>query len=460
MQKKKAKIDEGKYIIGLDLGQRLASISYLDQNTLKPLTYDLSGGYGDTAVPLILQYLIDEKTFLIGADAQLNQYQEGTQTRFLMEVLSLNETVHLGEEAFEPSALFGIFIGKILDSFKGLNPNAVIESICIAIEDGSYLQLKDLILEGMRSFSPIKVHVIRASEAILQFIMTNKLPIEDKVCLLDYSYLAITSLILEKKDSQVTVSKDRQDSRSALKPIEAAFRGEIEQLYKQELNQLMLTDGESKQIDGLFNQNLMAIFQKHAKEQGHKIYFNFAYPPFQKVLSYGRMLEILEPFVAYFEARILQLTSQNIPVILVGQGFKMIWPQRIVKNHLTVIESNIYEGVSKGSCLVAAADYLDLFDLDVREKEFVAKTYGLILENTLDTLIPMDEEEQMILVDFKEKEVLKLCLISQGHLGSQVVEVEKFIQRMGHLDGFVRFFLRIEHLSDGKVDLTVEHLPM
>lgn len=458
---KKAKMNETNYIIGLDLGQRVAMLSYLDHKTLKPILYDLSGGYGETAVPLLLQYLIAEKDFLIGSDAKLNQYQEGAITVDLMASLCSKQPLQIEGLSYQPSKLLRIFMEKILESFKQLNPNAVIEAITIAVEDVSFIQLKEVVLQAVEPFTTIKVQVIRASQGILRYLLANQVPIEEKTYMMDFGYSGVARLVVEKKDNQYFVSIEDEDQNIAIQKIENAFRDEIETLYKKHQKLSVLTDLEIKNLEQLFDQSKLIIFQKFAKELGLKLYYNFAFPPFQKVLSHKRMQELLEPFIEAFKMNLSRIKDTDVPIVMVGQGFKMLWPQQLLKKTLRGIEANAYEVISKGCCLIAAGTYLNLEEFGVSVKQKDVKKYGIMLRGTdPETVLLLEEQEQVIFVDFEDEKELSLCLISLDEHHNILVELEKQIKKIGAMDDQVRLCVKLEIAQDETLDLNIEYLPI
>lgn len=458
---KRSKIDETSYIIGIDLGQQSAMISYLDHKTQKPVIYDLSGGYGDVAIPILLQYIAAEKQWLIGSDAQLNAYQEGTVTvHNLMDGLLSITPIQIEDMLVPPSQLLTIFIHKIMESFNHLNPNARIISMAIAVEDYAYEVVAGLVLEAVKPNTHIKIRVYRASLSVLTYLNLCEIPYGEQFRILEYGYNALRSIKVVTQGNQVTLSLEENTSDICVKAIESVLRNEITSMYMNHLNLSEISILDQCNIEQIFDQCFMTIFQRFAKKQDIKLYYSFAFPPFQKILAYKRVIELMEPFIEAFNAYISRLEDQEVPVLMLGQGFKMLWPQTQLKMQAKIIEANPYEIIAKGSALLAGSELLAIENLKVSVQEKVVKSYGLRIGDSEEDFLPLDENTQMFILDFEEEESVMLYLISQDLNKAIITEAELELKKENALDNKMRLCVKVTPSQEQKVTLDVEVLKM
>lgn len=452
------KMDEANYIVGIELGLQEVTISYLDHKALKPVIYDRSGGYGQVSIPTVMQYITDEKEWIIGEHANMNRNVEGTVlVEQLLDRITNREEVIISGEKFSSEKLLFIYIKNILDSFKQLNPHAYISSLAIALPDHLYQDIHDYVQDGLRAFENIELYVVMSSQAISNWLHYMKQPFEGRTLIFNYSYDEFSVSILEKIGNSIQVKFEASQLQISIKEIEKVLLEEFKLLYQQHLKIEQLSDEEDENIQQLFVEQERWLFQKYGKKQSAKIYYSFAYPPFQIVFNYKRMEELIKPIKIILDRFISEYADNLQQVLLIGKGFKMQWPVDIIKEKMNILKFNAYEIVANGCCMIAANKVIkqDEYSFGILQKE-----YGIILkENEKELFLPLKNYNNLFIVDFEDDDEVELDFVSKVPNKNIVFEQKLALNNVLAVDNKIRINLLLTKVDEATT-VKIEYLPM
>lgn len=461
------KLDETNYIIGIDIGLGFIKVSYLDQITLKPVVYDISGGFNETAIPFCMQYIKTEKEWLIGHDAKANINQENTYIiDNLFELLLDNKMTFIDEDTFTPSRLLNIFLDKVVISFKHINPKAKIISLAISVADFYFEQLKEVLKEATDSLDINKVYVNTSTIGLLYYLdIAGVLKSNKNFVLLRYETAFFSHFMIDIKKSNAEIYNYAFDESLALNKIEKALESELIKIYKEQMKSNYIADFDMLNINKLLEQSLVLLFQKYEKKQQVKLYYNFAFPPFQSKLTYNQLETILSPFIEAFNQYIKKLNIENSIILFDGPGFKMLWPQKAI-NEIYSNTVNIIDGIAKGNCLAAAGDYIKLNKWLAKADD---KYYIAYINGGIEEIMPIDIKksgflqttyEQVFIIDFEEDDKARLSLVSTGEKGTKTIIDEVDLKRNDEKNPYLRVNLKIDINNNTGSYMSVEYLPL
>lgn len=457
-------LDETNYIVGLDMGTHEVVVSYLDHKTLSPSVLDLSGGYGQASIPLSLLYLLEEDEWLIGDSAYLNKDQEGTVFfENLFEADTNDRCFKIGNAQYHTKELLLIFIKKLIEGFNQINPKAKILKLTVSQADDIYDENKELLeLSLMPLVSQgIKVNIIPYTQALIIFLQYCGFEIDDKTTVLYYEHNQLRVCHINKLSDQIEVEIGKTEERLSIKAIEKVIKNKIVRLYLESMKKDSLSLEEEIGISRLLTNQLPWFFQRYGLKQDMKLYFNFAYPPFQKVMSFKQMEKLVITFEEILEDFIVKNELKGNKTILIGEGFKMQWPLSIVKKHLTIIDINPFHTIAKGSCIVASQGIIGLNQSSIKYKPLRHKNLGIIIHSQQNegTFMPIKEGMNLIIIDL---EGLKDCILPIYYREpfSNVLTIEDEIIIKNHTNAdFIRVNLNMIY-REGTVSFTVEYLPL
>ncbi|PKM52520.1 MAG: hypothetical protein CVV02_01860 [Firmicutes bacterium HGW-Firmicutes-7] len=450
-------LSEANYIVGIDVTENEATISYIDQKSLKPIIYDRSGGYGQVSIPTVMQYVIEEKAWLIGEHANMNRNVEGTLiVDHLLEILLNKEEVEIGGEKICPERLLFIYIENILESFKQLNPHATISSLSLALPDRYYHDIINEVENGLKAFENIKLNVVMSSQAVFEWLQYIKQPFKGRTLIFDYSYNNFATSRLETKDDTIHLDLISSKPEIAISDVEKVFIEELNLQYQHHLKLQHLSKEELLNIKQMLIEQEQWIFQKYAKKQSAKVYYSFAYPPFQKVLNYKRMDELIMPFRIKLEKFIDQF-AQFDQVILIGKGCKLQWPVDIISEKMNVLALNPYEVVSNGCCLIAAHHIIkqDEIKFNIQQKE-----YGIMVEvNEKVIFSPLNNHANHFIIDFEDESEASLDIMRKDKENNFKIEQTISLNNALALHNKIRINLKLTKV-DEDTTIKIEYLPM
>ncbi|MBC7960301.1 MAG: hypothetical protein H7X94_10570, partial [Vallitaleaceae bacterium] len=457
------------YIVGMDLGQQSAVITYLEHKTLKPEVYDLSGGYGELSVPLVLQYHFSDNSWLIGHDAKLNQEQENTFfVDDLRGVLLRNEVIQIGKEQFLPFQLLQIYIEKILDSFKHLNPKYSIIGIGIALSDWDFKPLKPPVERALAGIYDVKATIVPATLSLYRYLQQEGASLQGETQFIDFGYGCLSTTLAYQKDQKWIIKPKTRKMELSVAAIGASIIKEMTSFYQDIKGSKVIEFQEQQALKDLFEASFARLLQKYGKKEPVKIVYNFAYPPVQQTLSYESMQAILQPFERLWCDYLAELNAETDKFLFMGQGLKMPWLREFISKDLNQKGYIPIDVVAKGSCYMAAKDYVPYNDLELTIEEEKHKKYSLVFQSDDPYVIPLtisqENQEEVALthlwiLDFEETKSLVVQLISEQ--GEEItIEAEKVIANELTYENKGRLYFKLVLTSDKKAQMTLEVLPL
>jgi molecular chaperone DnaK (HSP70) len=389
------KKDASKYILGIDIGHSTTSFAFFDHNSRTPQIIDISGGYSKTSVPTMLQYIKETKEWVIGEYAVLNQGMGGEYTiESPLGLMNANEYAEIDDKPINTSSLMGTFIESLIGNVRNIDPSSEIVGIIVSCPSYTSEDAKAKLYSAFKSAGYDKelIAIVSDRECILARAAcesTNE-P-NGTVMLLDFAHREMRGAVLKIKDDTIKVVSAYNSEHFGCSHLDEAikslFRSYLEKPDKRTVQQLNAFAYQHK--DTLFN-----------KKQP-KLYFNFVYPPFQKVVDDETVSELIERYD--FSLFLGSLLSKDIytgeaishvdRIICVGGGFEYPWAKdRIRKTAQDMLGGadvtflpNTKGATAEGACLLAAKELGVLNDLPqftIEDKNQIKIDVGVLSQNS------------------------------------------------------------------------------
>ncbi len=364
--------DESKFIIGLDIGNNDSALSFFDFNTGKIEQLDISGGYGKSSVPSVVQYIKDTGEWVFGEYALMNKPLSDSITfDNLISELGKNNCYAVGRNTLSHSYILGLFIKELIDNIKSINPNGEIIGIGVAVTYLNESAEKELLeafsyagyYEKLIGFFPSK-------ECILNKVFFDESEPISEVVTLDFGSREIRGGIynLFENDSEIVANLISAffESDVGTSKIEKRVYDIFEEYFKENTGETEISEIHKLQLEAFTYQHKDLLFKS---KKDIKLYFNFAYPPFQKNIEKdfieGITLEFKSKFYKFLEMvfesaekeKAKKKTFKIDKVICCGGGFEMIWIKQAVINIFgekrCVFYKNPKNVISFGACIIA-----------------------------------------------------------------------------------------------------------
>lgn len=412
-------LDESQFIIGIDLGSATSSICYFDLLRNQPEIIDISGGYGKTTMPTVIQYIPSSKEWVYGEYAVLNRgVSDDITFSYLIDKLGKKEYVEIDNKLESVVSILSLYLKELINSCKNINPKSEIAGIVVAIPSYLPIEAKD---ELLRCFSLIGydkkiLEFVSDRECILSNHYFNKKVDKENIVILDYGSRelrgGVFSVTPKGKDVNVNTLSYLYDEELGTKNFDDEINNIFMKLYEDNTNKKRdnLSKQEKEQIISFAYQHKDIIFQRSIFQKAVKLYFNFAYPPFQCSFSKKDAEEHIKPFQKRFRAFVNNLMKNNInnktmdisdisTVICTGGGFEMLWAKEEVENifpdsHIAKFK-NPKAAIAEGATIIASS----LLEV-ISEKKFiiqdtlrVSEDIGIyVLSGDKDKFIPIIEK--------------------------------------------------------------------
>lgn len=459
---KKISLNEANYIVGIDLNLDEAIVSYLDQKTLEPVIYDMSGGYGQSAIPLAMLYIYEEKEWLVGDPVFLNKNQEGTLfVGKLLDLVLQRNTLTVDKHQYTPEKIFILFINKILESFIQMNPKAKIIDVVISFPDDMFEDIVKILNQDNKTFNQFKYNLrfVHATEALIKFMQFNKVPFDRQKIVLYYEYGQFKTTFINKNVDEIQIILDKMDETLSLMTVQDRIGKNIASLYLEHVKKNTLSEEDELNLSVLIQYQLPWVFRKHGLKQDMKIYFNFAYPPFQKILSYRQMEAALFPFEEKLREFIKHYNLVDNEVILIGPGYKMQWPISIVKEFVKPLEMSPLESIAKGCCLLAANKIIDLPGWPVKLMQYQKKQVGILTGKNKDQFTPLIEGSNFLIIDFEGSDESRLPIYLKDPSTHLLTVINEVLLNQKLRDSILRINLKVNFIEED-MQIGIEYLPL
>ena len=444
-----AKKNEAFYIIGLDIGNDSSGIAYYNMAENAPETIDLSGGYGKPSIPTVMQYISETKEWVFGEYAVLNR-GAGTEITLsaLIERLGHFDYIDVDHKSVSVAAVLALFIKEILSSVKNINPKAEIVGIVATVPAYFSEQAHEEFQRAFKhaGYEKELISLVADRECVLANHYRSVPENNEKTLLLDFGSRELRGGLYEIKPnaqdiiatSMSSVFDDEISTSKINKDVTDMFAGFVFSNVKT-TNQ---TQQLNEHISAFTYQHKDMIFQKNITQKPIKLYFNFAYPPFQQAVDNAQAQELIRPYAARFDRFINDVLQKSLyesevkteditTVLCVGGGFEMLWAKAAINKIFSKEQTHFYKNpkmtTAEGAAIVAAKalnapgttlNEDALPQLKIEDKHQLTNDIGISHNNTF---LPLVERNAF----WWQKHISKLILINQevtGELSFNITE--------------------------------------
>lgn len=376
--------DETKFILGIDIGTKSTKVAIWNVNRKQAELIDMSGGYGNPSIPTVMQYIPENREWVFGEYALLNKgYFEDITIHNILSRLGTKELIDISGKPMNIPSLLSRYIKEVIEMCKNINPNGEVVGVVAAVPDYFSEGAKEELTRAfsMAGLDKALITLMSYRECILRYLnFEEPLNQEENILFIDYGGQQIRGgLIQINPKDEVNVEAESLsfmfDSSLGGKRIDQILKEIFIKFYCNEvgISKTQLTEDILHQIEVFAYQNKSLLFQNYYKRKPTKLYFNFAYPAFQKTVSVEDLDQWIEPFAENIKDFISSLLNKTIygsigkekvqKVIAVGGGFEMNWMKELLENEFTgipIICPKESEGtVALGAC-IGAASYLGI----------------------------------------------------------------------------------------------------
>lgn len=417
--------DETKFIIGLDLGNCDSSLSFFDINANKAEQLDISGGYGKSSMPTVVQYIKDTDEWVFGEYAIMNKPLSDSIT-FDNLILGLGKKncYTIDKKILSHSFILSLYIKEILSNVKNINPNAEIIGIAVSV---AYLN-EEAESELLSAFSEAGYYekligFFSVRECILRKYCFEEEKLPSKISMLDFGNREIRGGLynLSERNGKIIVNAMSAftEKKISAELIENKIYRAFEEYFKEGTNERNISETHRLQLESFAYQHKHLILKS---KTGIKLYFSFVYPPFQKTVRKEDIenftLEFKGTFYKFLEKIFGQKNSdgnsfETDKIICVGGGFEMNWIRQAVIDifgeNRSVIYKNPKSALSQGACIIAARHFnlIAAKNIIFSENEALTQDIGLIFRsNEGGKFIPFIEKDSFWWQKFKSKKVI------------------------------------------------------
>jgi molecular chaperone DnaK (HSP70) len=381
---KSEKSDESRFMLGIDLGNATSSIAFYDAARSAPELIDISGGYGKPSVPTVMQYIPETREWVFGEYAVLNKgLGRDVTLRYLIEKLGRKEYMEIGSRPVSNVNILGIYLKELIGSVKNINPKAEVAGIVASAPAYLGEDAKEELLRAFKAagYEKETIGLLSDRECIFSRYYFDHAPRDERVLLLDFGSRELRGGLYEatRQGDGVTLrcrsslfeeglgAKKLEDALFAL--FTDAYCGQFHCQPQQ------LPNPVKDQIYAFMYQHKDMLFQKRITDKPVKLYYNFAYPPFQQVVTGADLDRILAPAKEAFKTFLTAMLARDIydpaaaspgdvqTVLCVGGGFEMLWAKEAIGEWFPRAQARFYKNakgaIAEGAAL-AAADTLGL----------------------------------------------------------------------------------------------------
>ena len=413
----KEKQDEIYYIIGIDIGNDSTGIAFYNVADNRPEIIDLSGGYGRPTVPTAMQYVVETREWVFGEYAVLNRgIGKEITLKHLVAQLGQSEYIDIDDKPISIITLLGMYIKEILSNIKNINPKAEIAGIVASTPSYfSSTAKKELVLAFKSAgYEKELITLVSDRDCVFAHFYDTQLKIEQNqlTLLLDYASSEVRGGIYHSTEPPDSINKEL-----TIKSISSLFDPEIGTQQIEEQIKSLFTGyytannplQTKQELERVINEQLAAftyqhkdiLFQKAIRSKPAKLYFNFAFPPFQQTISKIEADKLIEPFRKRFNkfiASIMEkstvngkkITPANIDkVICTGGGFEMLWVKESIESLFPQDKLQIYRSPKAITAMGAAVVAANLLNLPrttacngviIEDKHQLAADIGIMLK--------------------------------------------------------------------------------
>lgn len=387
--------DEHYFILGIDIGNATSSISYFDLNQNTSEIIDISGGYGKPSVPTVLQYINETKEWVFGEYAMAGRTNDRDKTfSALVEKLGTGEYVEVSGKPLSVSSVLSIYIKELIGNCRNINPRAEIAGIVVSAprymseEAKAELQL----VFKQAGYEKQLMGFYDDRECILNKYYFDRDIAKENVLIIDFGAREVRGGAYEvnPQNGGENINIECQsflfDKALGTEHIDRKVTKIFTEMYCNHfgLRTDSISEQQREQIVIFAYQHKDMLFQKNSKFKPIKLYFNFAYPPFQQTIGYETIEKVVNPLrekLIHFIKEVLskptasgkKLSISDInTVVCVGGGFEMLWARTAVietmrNNNITFYRNS--KGIAAEGASIIAASELSA----INRKKFIIK---------------------------------------------------------------------------------------
>lgn len=402
------KHDENYYIIGLDIGNDSSGLAFYNIADQTPETIDLSGGYGKPSIPTAMQYIPENKEWIFGEYAVLNR-GGGTEITLqaLMSRLGRFDYIDVDHRSVSVASVLGLFIKDILSKVNDINPKAEIVGIVATVPAYFSEQAREEYTRAFKSAGYEKELIAFASDRECVLARHYQRPLagtDDTECtlLLDFGSRELRGGLYDvRARDQSNITATSMSSVFDNEVSTTRLNGEVSDMFEGFVLSHVKPPNASqtrimRELTAAFTyQNKDALFQKAINQRPLKLYFNFAYPPFQESVDKSQMAGIIKPYSVQFNSFIQSVLEKSLydstvsvenidTVLCVGGGFEMLWAKDAIDEIFTKEQVRWFRNpkmiTAEGAALVAAR-FLDAADgtaLTIKDEHQLTGDIGLL----------------------------------------------------------------------------------
>jgi len=410
-----AKRDEVYYIIGLDMGNDSSGIAFYNLSAQTPETIDLSGGYGKPSIPTVMQYISENKEWVFGEYAVLNRGVGAEITlSALMSRLGRFDYIDVDHRSISVASVLSMFIKEILSSVKNINPKAEIVGIVATVPAYFSEHAQEEFQRAFKhaGYEKELIALVSDRECVLANHYKNVPENDERVLLLDFGSRELRGGLYDVKTHGNTVSITSMSSVFDSAVSTTKINNDVNDMFETfVLSQVKSPNSnQTRQLrehtSAFTYQYKDMLFQKNMNQKPIKLYFNFAYPPFQQTVDKTQVQGLVKPYVLQFNRFIQSVLEKSLyehtispvdidAVICVGGGFEMLWAKEAISGLFSKKQVKFYKNpkmvTAEGAALVAARA-LDIpevaeISLDIKDEHQLTGDIGLSNDGTFLPLV-------------------------------------------------------------------------
>lgn len=397
--------DENNFIIGIDFGNSTSTVSYFDFNQNAIDVVDASGGYGKFSIPTVVSYNLDSGDWVFGEYALLNKgFGNDIIIENIIDNLGKNISYTVNGKKITLTLVLSKFLEFLIESIKNINPNAILKGIVVSFSSNynqsSVEEIKyAFILANLDKFL---LKIANPGQCILRrYFYKNKIK-EDKIALIDYGNKQFRLYIYQiDKDLKIKCIKTYYKDEIGQHRIYNIIKTLITKKFIEETGNRDISNVEQNQLDIFTYQHFDIIFNMQ-KLADVKLYYNFYYPPFQKLISKEEIFDIVSFFQqeinTFFEdffenCEIKKIEISN--VILSGGSNEMPFVNRFLQSKFTgtkIFNCNAKRIISDGACILACEELgsMPKLPIEIEDLSLIKNNIGILAKDCENTkFIPL-----------------------------------------------------------------------
>ncbi len=397
--------DESKFILGIDIGNSTSTISYWNMNLKESQLIDISGGYGNPSMPTVIQYIPTNKEWVFGEYALLNKGDlENITFDDLVDRLGTKELLEVEGKLISVPSLLSKYIKALIENCLNINPNAEIAAIVAAVPTYMSQTAKEELQTAIykAGFKEEFIGFITARECAIKYYYQNEEAKSEKIVMLDYGGRELRGGVFSIINQNDTLNIDALSSIIDENLCTQNIDNEVKNLFigyycrQTGINAKDIDETTMAQLEAFAYQNKNILFQNNTR--AIKVYFNFAFPAFQKSISPEEIANFISPLKRKFELFLNSVCTKVISkpinplhigkVICLGGGFEMKWTKETVEkvfpNSKIITMKNSKGIVCQGACIAAAIEVGLIKNKSYNIKDFNVINYDIGLKAVTD----------------------------------------------------------------------------